>query len=173
MLDTPRLRLVPFDPSQLLALVESPARFAERMGLPAAPGLREFFVSGEVPRAWLDALRAAPGPDPWTFGFAVASREHGQVIGTAGFKGPPDADGVVEVAYAIAPAFEGRGYATEAAAALVAFAEADDRVRTIRAHTLPDGAASQRVLERCGFARVGPVDDPDDGPVVRWERAAR
>jgi len=69
------------------------------------------------------------------------------------------------------PAHRGRGYATEAAAALVAFAFSDPRVRLIRAHTLPTANASTRVLTKCAFTRTGEIVDPDDGPVWRWQRA--
>ena len=92
------------------------------------------------------------------------------MIGTAGFKGPPDRTGVVEIAYGIVPSFEGQGYATEAAAALVGFAFASDDVRLVCAHTLPASNASTRVLLKCGFRHTGTVFDPDDGPVWRWER---
>ena len=104
-------------------------------------------------------------------GFAVVDPESASVIGSAGFKGPPDQEGVVEIAYGIVPASEGRGYATEAAAALVTFAFSDNRVRLIRAHTLPTPNASTRVLAKCGFERVGEVVDPEDGLVWRWQRS--
>ena len=94
------------------------------------------------------------------------------VIGSCGFKGPPDSDGIVEIAYAIAPGYCGRGFATEVARALVAYALDDGCVRTVRAHTLPESNASTRVLAKCGFRRIGEVTDPEDGLVWRWEYAA-
>jgi [ribosomal protein S5]-alanine N-acetyltransferase len=84
--------------------------------------------------------------------------------------GAPDADGVVEVAYSVAPEHQGKGYATETAKALVSYAFSSGKVRTVRAHTLPETNASGRVLSKCGFRRVGEVIDPDDGLVWRWER---
>jgi [ribosomal protein S5]-alanine N-acetyltransferase len=54
--------------------------------------------------------------------------------------------------------------------ALVEFAAADQGVRIVRAHTLPERNASTRVLEKCGFEFTGEVVDPEDGPVWRWER---
>jgi RimJ/RimL family protein N-acetyltransferase len=68
------------------------------------------------------------------------------------------------------PSFEGQGYATEAAAALVAYAFATPRVAVVRAHTLPTANASTRVLAKCGFGQVGTVVDPEDGTVWGWER---
>ena len=169
-IETEQLRLIPFTPQQLLALLEQPERFAELAGFKAAAGLREFFTSGEVSPAWLDTMRAMEHADPWLLGFAVVHRESGQVIGSAGFKGAPDADGMVEVAYGIVPDFEGRGHATEAAQALVAHAVGSGLVRRVWAHTLPTANASTRVLAKCGFQRLDDVVDPDDGPVWRWER---
>jgi [ribosomal protein S5]-alanine N-acetyltransferase len=167
------VELRPFKPSDLLTLIEHPAQFAEQFGLPAADGLRELFVSGEIPAEWVDLLRRGSAPDPWTFGFAVIATSEQQVGGTAAFKGPPDAAGVVEIAYGTAASLRGCGLASSAAAALVAFAQADPRVRTIRAHTLPEPNASTTVLQKCGFEFVGDVIDPDDGPVWRWERRER
>jgi ribosomal-protein-alanine N-acetyltransferase len=169
-METPRLTLQPYTPDQLLALRESTSAFEDRMGLHAADGLREMFVSDEVSPLWLARLHAATGPDPWVFGFAVIQREDRRVIGAASFKGPPDDDGVVEIAYGIAPDYRGAGYATEAALALVAFAVERVDVCAIRAHTMPDGNASMRVLVKSGFQLLGDVVDPEDGVVCRWER---
>ena len=92
------------------------------------------------------------------------------MIGAAGFVGPPDSEGVVEMAYGIAPEHQRRGYATEAAAALVAHAFGDARVKTVCAHTKPDSEASMAVLKKCGFERRADVVSPEDGLVSRWER---
>lgn len=96
-------------------------------------------------------------------GFLVVEPTLAQVVGICGYKGP--AREVVEIAYGIFPPFEGRGYATAAAAALIARTKA----RTIVAHTLPGPNASTRVLEKNGLRFVGEVQDPEDGRVWRWE----
>jgi [ribosomal protein S5]-alanine N-acetyltransferase len=169
-LETARLRLTPWAPEHLLAMIDGAERFESDAGIALAEGLREMFVSGEVSPDWIAQLRAAPGPDPWTLGFAVVHRDDDRVIGSAAFKGAPDGGGVVEIAYGIAPGYEGQGYATEAAKALMAFALERVDVTTIRAHTKPENGASGRVLAKCGFHQVGEVDDPEDGLVWRWER---
>jgi ribosomal-protein-alanine N-acetyltransferase len=168
-ISAPAIELRPYAPEHLLALFESEAAFHRGFGSPAAAGLRDFFFSGEGSSQWLEQLRAARAADPWTFGFAVISPGGGQVIGNAGFKGPP-VDGMAEVAYAIVPGWQGTGCATAALGKLIAFAFADGRVRELRAHTLPEDNASTRVLAKNGFAKTGEVIDPDDGLVWRWER---
>ena len=118
---------------------------------------------------WLAQLYASTSADPWTHGFSLVHRDSDIVVGKSGFKGPPAADGVVKIAYSVVPDYQGKGYATEAAQALVAFALSSGRVRVVRAHTLPESNASTRVLAKCGFRHVGEVIDPDDGLVWRWE----
>jgi RimJ/RimL family protein N-acetyltransferase len=169
---TAHLELKPFSPQHLLALVEGDERFAACFGHRAAPGLRGFFTSDEVSPAWLAQLRESPGADLWVHGLAIVHREDGLVVGTIGFKGPPDDAGMVEIAYGVVPAYQGRGYATEAAQAAIEVALGNADVRLVRAHTLPTPSASTRVLQKCGFERIGEVDDPEDGRVWRWERSA-
>jgi len=169
---TARLRLVPHDPAHLRALIAGPENYAQVSGMTPANGLRDFIVSPDVSADWMAALQSAAGADPWKYGFAIVESASRLVIGNAGFNGPPDAAGNVEIAYGIVPAFENRGCATEAAAALVAFALADARVRSVCAHTLPARNASTRVLEKCGFRLAGEVNHPTDGLIWRWEREA-
>ena len=139
------------------------------MNIRIDPGLRELFVSGEVSEQWLGSLRSAEGADPWRHGFAVIDNASESVIGSAGYKGAPDDEGAVEIAYAIVPSMQNRGYATEAASALVNYAFSDPRVRLLRAHTLPAKNASTRVLANNQFTYAGEIIDPEDGPVWRWE----
>ena len=121
----------------------------------------------QVSPEWLERMRHS-SPTPWTHGFAIVERASGSSIGSCAFKGPPDNDGIVEIAYGIDADHRGRGYAKEAASALVEFALGAG-VRVVRAHTLHENGASARVLTSCGFASVGEVVDPEDGRVVRWE----
>lgn len=121
---------------------------------------------------WLARVRDATVADPWTLGFSMLLRDTGAVVGTCGFKGPPGPDGVVELAYGVETDHQGKGYATEAAEALVAYAFGSGLVQLVRAHTLPEANASTRVLTKCRFQLVGEVIDPEDGLVWRWERGS-
>lgn len=123
----------------------------------------------DVSPEWLDRVRAAPEPSPWTHGFAIFERMSGAMIGSCAFKGPPDADGVVEIAYEISPAHQRRGYAREAARAASHYALEQGGARCVRAHTLQEDSPSARVLLACGYSLIGLVDLPDDGVVYRWQ----
>lgn len=126
----------------------------------------------QVSPAWLASAMAAAAPDPWIHGFTIVHRASGAIIGNCGFKGPPTHDGRVEIAYGIDEAHRGRGYATQAAKALTAFALSSPGVKIVIAHTLREESASTTVLKRSGFVFFGEVVDPEDGPVWRWEFAA-
>lgn len=126
----------------------------------------------ELSPDWLALVEAATSPDPWTHGFALVHLAGDGVVGRIGFKGPPTADGVVEIAYGVDPDHQGKGYATEAAEALTAYALSREDVCLVRAHTSPEPNASTRVLTKCGFRCLGDVMDPEDGLVWRWEKAS-
>lgn len=121
----------------------------------------------QISSNWLALLEMSAPQDAWVHGFNVMN-DAGHTVGLASFKGPP-ADGIVEIAYAIEPHQQGKGYATDAARALVKFAFESRQVCIVRAHTLPDCVASQRVLQKSGFEKVGEVVDPEDGLVWRFE----
>jgi len=168
-IETKNLKLLSHSPRHLLALIEGSDSYANSFGFPPAEGLRDFFVSKEVSPQWLAQLQATKVADPWTHGFGVLHLASKKVIGAAGFKGPPSIDGAVEIAYGIVADYQGGGYATEAAGALMTYAMNSGSVCLIRAHTLPTQNASTRVLTKCGFKFIGEIIDPEDGSVWRWE----
>ena len=152
VIPTPNLDLVLQTPEEALAWVET-----------LSPEDR-----AEVSEVWLERARATKPGDYWALGFRVVERATGVTVGGCAFKGPPDAEGSVEIAYGIDEAYRCRGFATESASALAQFAWADERVHLVLAHTRSDNEASARVLAKCGFRFIGPVLDPEDGPVDRW-----
>ncbi|MEJ3751023.1 GNAT family N-acetyltransferase [Actinomycetes bacterium KLBMP 9797] len=95
-----------------------------------------------------------PGGEPLFGPLQIVDRHTGLVIGGIGFFWPPDADGKVEFGYGVAPEVEGRGYATEALRALLAWAFGTGRVRRAVADTMPHNVASQRVMEKAGMRRI-------------------
>lgn len=102
---------------------------------------------------------------PWA-GYLV--KEDGQYVGTCAFKSQP-VDGAVEIAYFTFPEHEGRGVATQMARRLIELAAAHGITR-IRAQTLPVTSASTHILQKLGFAKVGTIIHPEDGPVWEWQR---
>jgi RimJ/RimL family protein N-acetyltransferase len=164
LIRTPRLELIPCDLAMLRAIVSGRDVLAAHLGVAVPDGWPEFPEAYQHALELLDEHLDVGGW--WTYVF-VAPGE-GALVGSGGFKGKPDADGVVEIGYEIAPSFRGRGFATEAAEGLTRFAFADAAVRSVIAHTLPRSNASTRVLDRIGMRHDGIAEDPEDGTVWRW-----
>jgi RimJ/RimL family protein N-acetyltransferase len=111
------------------------------------------------------------GNQTWTLHYVVLRESvaggQRELLGVAGYVGPPAADGAVEVGYAIAEEHQRRGYATEAVQALVAGAFEDPGVLLITATTYAELEPSIGVLRKAGFSHVG--SDPATG-LLRYER---
>lgn len=63
----------------------------------------------ELSADWLALVDSATSADPWIHGFALVQRTDNTVVGYCGFKGPPTPNGVVEIAYGVAPEYQGIG----------------------------------------------------------------
>lgn len=132
----------------------------------------------EVPCAWTEFRDVFPyvieqiKPNPaqaiwWTY--LPIHKEKRILLGSCGFKGPPDESGVVEIGYEVARDFRNQGFATEIARTLVDKAKMDERVKGIQAHTLPEKNASTRVLEKTGFHFVEAMQHFEDGLIWKWK----
>jgi ribosomal-protein-alanine N-acetyltransferase len=72
-------------------------------------------------------------------------------------------DGVANVGYRVAQHVAGRGVATATVRELCGLAATQYGLRTLKAATSCENAASQKVLARAGFIPVGPADPADLG----------
>ncbi|MFI5930238.1 GNAT family N-acetyltransferase [Micromonospora sp. NPDC051543] len=79
----------------------------------------------------------------------------GEPAGSCGLSYTDVAAGEASVGYALLPQWRGRGYATRALRLLVDWAFGPVGVARLIAGTVPENAASHRVLERVGFQREG------------------
>lgn len=93
--------------------------------------------------------------------FYVLVAEDGSVLGR--FNLYDFEDGTAVVGYRLAQHVAGRGMATEAVRELCRLASARHGLRTLRAASSHDNAASQRVLTKAGFLPVGPAGPADLG----------
>ena len=99
---------------------------------------------------------------PWGL-FTIVDRARACNIGGIGFKSSPDDAGEVEIGYGVCASHWGRGVATDAVNALCDFARVGARV--VLAETDRENAASQRVLQKCGFTRDEATDT-----MIRWKK---
>lgn len=123
---------------------------------------------------WMrDFLREHPEDLSW-WCYLIVHRYDARLIGTCGYKGAPSMEGTVEIGYEIADAYQGRGFATEAAAALMDYAFRHDAVKAVVANTLAEENPSVGILRKLGFQFVAEHIDIEDGLLWEWrcERAS-
>ncbi len=123
--------------------------------------------------AWLKFLRVAGLWAHLGYGYWVAEEaETGELVGEIGFADfkralTPSIKGEPELGYAFASRTHGKGYASEAARAVVAWGDGhfttDDRMSCI---VSPLNVASLRVAEKCGFQETARADYHGDEVVI-------
>ena len=158
-----RIRVVTPDLELLDAALRGRAALQSALGCEVAEG---WDVFPEALRSTREAVAADPDRTRWGTRLFLLDRPR-TLVGWGGFKGPP-IDGLVELGYAIAPRWEGRGLATAAVHELMREAFVAPEVQTVIAHTLPEPNASVRVLEKTGFRRDGEMPDDDVGTAWRF-----
>jgi RimJ/RimL family protein N-acetyltransferase len=133
--------------------------------------LTAYFITDEAKRRWrrrVDQIAADPASAQW-IARAVVAEPQGVAVGHAGYHGPPDDDGMVEVAYSVDPTYRRQGYARAMLYELLRRANAEPDVLTVRATISPDNAASLATIRGFGFAHVGEQWDEEDGPELIFE----
>jgi aminoglycoside 6'-N-acetyltransferase len=118
------------------------------------------------------AARAPGDPGGWVQ-FSLEERSDGRLVGDIGLSLADGEPGVIKVGYTVSPAFQGRGYATEAVRALVDYAFDVLGAEIVRAYADAENVASIRVAEKVGLVlaeRFRHVEDDDVWDVVRYER---
>ncbi|BCJ49189.1 hypothetical protein Asp14428_06640 [Actinoplanes sp. NBRC 14428] len=142
------------------------ARAGELAGAPLTEWLRS--------EKWLWEIRVRqieqdPASEDWVARAAFAG---GHLVGHGGFHAPPDAEGRVEVGYSVDPAYRRRGFAKAMLGELIRRAEADPRVKAVRASIRPDNTASLATIAGFGFEKIGEQWDEEDGLEIVYERPA-
>lgn len=169
MIKTANLKLIPCELQHFEAILKGHKQLEQMLGVtvfdnwfdfPGVAGIEAIRFSYEYLEAHPDALGW------WTYLF-IHTKDNA-LIGLGGYKGKADESGMVEIGYAIIPAYRGKGLAIEAAQGLVVHAFSHAHIKRVDAHTLAEHNASTRVLEKVGMKNVGTIHDPDDGEIWHW-----
>lgn len=145
-----------------LTLADFPAYAAMR----ADPEVMRHMGSGDPiteEEAWAGFLKLA---GLWHIagfgGWGIEEKASGTLIGNAGFQDRkrdrgPDLKGVPETGWLLSPSAWGKGYATEALRAVLAWGRQHFGSVRVIALTTTDNVASIRVAQKCGFVDRGPI----------------
>ncbi|HPG09210.1 MAG: GNAT family N-acetyltransferase [Saprospiraceae bacterium] len=165
MIRTQRLILHPATVSLLTAALANPQALAEALSCSIIAPLSEF---GRAPFEYaLNKLRFDASEQQW-WGYFPVEISANVLIGTCGYKGQPDEEGVVEIGYEVISDKRKQGFGREIAAGLIQHAWSDPRVTRVIAHTLTGSNPSSRILQSCGMQFVRELIDTEDGPICQW-----
>lgn len=89
------------------------------------------------------------------FDWAIVEKSCGRMIGTCGFSRLDDRHKIGEIGYVLSPSRHGRGYATEAAMAVIRYGFEQMGLNRIEGRYMVENTASRRVMEHCGLAFEG------------------
>jgi RimJ/RimL family protein N-acetyltransferase len=160
-----------------LTLRRSRPEDAERIAVYRSdPDVRRFQgwdrTDAEGIRAEIEEMgRRMPGEPGWVQ-LSLEERQSGELVGDVGLSPAEGEPGVVKLGYTVAPEFQGRGYATEAVRALVAYVFDVLGAERIRIYADGDNVASHRVAEKAGLRLMDRFRHEEDGEVwfgVRYE----
>jgi ribosomal-protein-alanine N-acetyltransferase len=146
----------------------------------------EAAVGAAIPRSWPDEhdarflryrmrqLSDDPTARPWLVRAVVRREPDREVVGHAGFHGPPGVNAkqdptAVELGYSVFEPHRGRGYATEAVRALMEFAQAEHGIERFIASVAPNNAPSLAIVHKLGFVQTGEQWDEEDGLELVFE----
>lgn len=119
------------------------------------------FIGGEPlerEAVWKHMLQLAGMWSLFGYGsWAVEEKSSGRYIGDVGFVSlrrdlEPSFDGMLELGWVLAPAAHGKGYASEAVAAVCTWGERYFPNRRMVCITAPENRSSIRVAEKAGFS---------------------
>ncbi|MFB7934040.1 GNAT family N-acetyltransferase [Streptomyces sp. NPDC056039] len=162
------MRFVELSSTAMAALLKDDLAQA---GAEAGVPLTEYFVTDRAKWVWryrLNQLASDPGCAGWLTQIVVAEPE-GAVVGYAGFHGPPDEAGMVELGYSVVPVHRRQGCARAILTALLRRAASEASVRIVRATISPDNTASLATISGFGFVEVGEQWDEEDGLELVFE----
>jgi RimJ/RimL family protein N-acetyltransferase len=163
-----RVRIVHLDLATFQALAEGDLTAANRVSPVPLPA---YFAGPDWRGVWCRRSRQVaedPAAAAWVTG-VIWDEQQRFAVGRAGYHGPPDAAGMVEIGYAVAPAHRRRGYARAALEALLERAAREPQVRTVRVTIVPDNLPSARLVAQYGFVQVGQQWDDEDGLEIVYE----
>lgn len=163
-----RVRIVHLGGAAFTALAAGDLAAAEA----ASPVALSAHLAGPEHRSVWERRRRQVEADPaeagWVTG-VIWDEQRRIAVGRAGFHAQPDAAGLVEIGYAVDPAYRRQGYARAAFEALLARAAADPRVRRVRVTIQPDNVASAGLVAQYGFTEAGEQWDDEDGLEIIYE----
>lgn len=157
-----RLIFIPFTLETATSILQGNLEVLEILGLKTDENWPDDEIIETLPKIIkkLELVMQPTGFESWM----IVKQDNRFVIGDAGFKGKPNANGEVDIGYSIIEKEQKRGYGFETAKKLVDWAFSQQGVNFITASSLINNIASARILEKLGMQEVS-----RDNEMIYWK----
>lgn len=173
-IETAHLRLLPLTYAQLLLVRNGFHELEKELSLShsvfelnAPPEfMQEFYRS--IESHTIPAVEAHPDSYTWYTHWLIIDRESNTIAGGIGGTGLPDQNHETIIGYFISSRFEGKGFATEAVAALTDWMFIHPGLKAVIAFTEKEDNSSVSVLKKNSFIAAGVVEEG-----FKWSKARK
>ena len=167
MLTTARLLITPLTYPQLVTYLQADNALEAQIGLAKEQrvvdqGFREMMEKFALP----SMNTTSPANHIFFTCWIVVDKASNRIVAELGFKGPPNAQGEIEIGYDTLEGHQRKGYMTEAVGALIDWAGTQSQVRAVLAETEHSNLASIRVVQKNGFKQFD-----QKGTMLWWRKA--
>ncbi|MDH6252406.1 ribosomal-protein-alanine N-acetyltransferase [Chryseobacterium sp. H1D6B] len=151
-IETERILLIPYNKTLINKIQQEDYTIFDDMNLIPAKDWPDEDVLETLPRVLinLEKVSAPTGFESWM----IIAKEKNEIIGDIGFKGLPDSEGRIDLGYGIVESARKKGYAREAASALIKWAFKDSKVLEITAKCDIKNTGSINLLTSINFERT-------------------
>ncbi|AHB13649.1 MULTISPECIES: GNAT family N-acetyltransferase [Dehalococcoides] len=156
-LQTPRLELIPANADMLNCEIQEQKQLGQLLEAEIPANWPPEGYGCETLKRLLTKYEASKFKTGYLNWYIILNQSgtHRQLIGEAGFKGEPTAEGRMEIDYSILAHYQHHGYAMEAVHSLIGWILQDQDIKEIIAQTYPESIAAQKLLVKIGFSASG------------------
>lgn len=159
-LATERLLLIPLTLRHLYLCRTGRRNMEISLGLKAASSGEDLHdpTIREALECMISAVESDLENEKWLTNWEIIKKNENIIIGGMAFYGPPDKNGICEIAYVIQEAYRNSGYGSEAVKALIEWAFKNG-AKSVKAEVSKNNIPSEKLLKNIGFNKF--QESPD------------
>jgi len=126
-------------------------------------------IEGPSPIGFL-VSRVKKEPGIAEIGLILAvNKDKKEIVGSAGFKDFPNADGMIEIGYGIVPEMQNQGLGKELLLGMWKMISNNPKVKILRYVVNENNGPSLHIIRSLGFPEVGRQVDPEEGVEIIFD----
>jgi [ribosomal protein S5]-alanine N-acetyltransferase len=157
-LETPRLQIIPLSKEQLANYSTADFSLENSLNANNIPRVVPEHLKNVINNKIMPSLHDTTKDTLYYTFWTIIFKQENVMVADLCFKGEPNANGEIEIGYGTYPAFEGKGFMTEAVGEMIKWAFEQPNVQSVTAQTDPANIASQKILRKNNFVQYGQTE---------------